>query len=301
MTPKGPEVSLLTSADELSATMTVFETVDGKAVARERPLTFSEWKNGVSARSTLCMDVDTRETCEGGGDLADRTPGDDGDVYEFKPGRTEAFHGCPSGSIDTGEEDVWTAEARAALDAKLAFEVERELWTGAKTGNPSLQQLAVPISEVPPVKATTAMALLIANWNECSKGVLGMIHVPEPLIVDLDNQGVLYRQGNRFMTITGHIVVPGSGYPATPGTWGPITDDDPDGMEAPDGAAWVMMSPIVEFGGPHRVEVNAPNVEGAPQYWDPRLNRFETVESDWWITRFDTCGCVFAALAKLPI
>jgi hypothetical protein len=152
----------------------------------------------------------------------------------------------------------------------------------------------VSVSDATPIDATAAVALLIANYEPCAQGVPGFVHLPAPLLPSLTSHGVVRRVGNRVVTDTGYVVVPGPGYPASTGTWGPITDDDPSGMEAPEGAAWVFISGPVEVAGPHytRDPVTAAR-------WAHRENRFLTQPEAWWVYRFDPC-CTFAALAKLP-
>ncbi len=290
--PQPPEVSLLTTA--LPFALAVETVGEGEAAHTvEVPLTYDRWKTGVGARSLACIPAFTEAGC-GPIDPEDpeavREDPAEGSTYEFLPGRTWLPHGC-AGFVD--DEPEWEKEARAALDAKLPYHAARELWTGEETGNPSLQSVGQDISSVTPVKVKAAMGLVIANYEECTQGILGFIHVPSTGLVSLVDDGIVKRVGNHYETAAGHRVVPGPGYPQSPGTWGPTTDDDPDGIAAPDGAMWIYMSPPVELAGPH-YKLAQPKGER-----EDRLNRFDVIDEAWFIYRFDPC-CVFAALAIIP-
>ena len=273
-TPEAPEVSILTSAETFP----------------EGERDHSRWRSGVAFRGTICLHGHTEGVCRDPADDYSREDPDPDDlsIPEFVPATTYLPHGC-DGFVD--EPAQWEREAQAALDAKLAWHVERELWTGAATGNPSLQSAGVPISDSAPIEPESALSVLAANFAEATQGIRGVFHVPEALALALSEKGSVNRQGNRLVTTLGHIVIPGTGYPTSPGTWGPKTDDDPNGIEAPDGAAWIYMSGPVEFA--------RHDLPALSNMWEARRNLFRAQSEVKWIYRFDPCA-VFAALAKIP-
>ena len=112
----------------------------------------------------------------------------------------------------------------------------------------------------------------------------------------LETLGYYKRQGNRFVTEGGHIVVPGPGYPNSPGNWGPLDDlEDPDsGATSGDGEAFIFIT--------GRIEAAEPHVEPATKdksSHHARMNEFVATARAITIARFDPC-CVFAALATIP-
>lgn len=259
------------------------------------PFGFDDWRSGVKARELTCVHAYGADNCRDN----DSDPLEDSQApdttAEFDPDTIYLPYGC-EGGMDF-DEQTWVDEAEALLSAKLPFMFARELWTGARTGNPSLQSAGMSISDTTPIPPAAAMDILVASWEECSQGLQGLIHAPSSLMSGLGTNAGVKRQGNLFLTPNGHIVSPGPGYPQSPGTWGPKTGGDPDGIAAPDGTAWMFISSMVEFAGP-KITGNIPNKSG--EQLDSRLNWWEVRPKLSYIYRFDTACCVFAALCKIP-
>lgn len=215
-----PEVTLLTSAYDLP------EEIGG----------FDAWKSGITSRSTSSITADARAQCATG-DLAtaaaDATPG------EFEPFTPYIVHGC-EGFMDDKLERQYRREAMDALDAKLAWQVSRELWTGTKTGNPSLQSTATDIGGQSDV--SNVAAHLIATYQDEVEGGQVFLHVPLTGIPALTNTGFVTRSNGRLVTADGHIVVPGPGYPTATGSWGPE-----GASAAASGEIWMYASSPVEY------------------------------------------------------
>lgn len=261
------------------------------AIRDARNTAFNQWRSGITARNIGTLEATNLPHC-GTVTTPDPTAGG---VYEFHPVRTQLPHGCDV----PVQEDEWEREAREKLEATLPFHVAREVWTGGTSGNPSLQSTAIDVSSAASVSPTTAAALLTMNYEECTQGLLGVLHVPSALVPDLVTSSFVERQGNRLVTVSGHVVSPGPGYPQSPGGWGPNTETDPDAdpvyAEAGEGEAWMFMSSPVEFAGPFWNERQ--RSYGASH--TDRQNLFLTVPEAWWVYRFET-ACVFAALAYIP-
>lgn len=130
-----------------------------------------------------------------------------------------------------------------ALTRSEQWQVERAFWTGEAAGQPVvhphlasdyelyddmniLLQTAATVVTGSALPALTAVGLLEEAIAGCYDGV-AVLHLPRRLGVALANQGVLVREGSRYRTITGNIVVFGAGYPGTA----------PDGTD--DGNTWI--------------------------------------------------------------
>lgn len=300
--PEPPEVSILTSAKPLPAEM--------------RP--FPEWKDGIRGRAVGCMTATSeplwcppadREVYE-----PDLTP-----FYEFYPLKTNLPHGC-RGWVSDGDKDRWRLEAESGLQARIAYNVGRELWTGLKTGSASFQGNTTATSTTEALLPIAAIASALADYSECSQGQQAYIHVPSILVGHLSIHGYVERKGDKLMTIDGHVVVPGPGYPVS-GPWGPYDQDarppgpGEDGYDegtyladradwyetaavADPGQCWVYVTGVVEAAEPEYLKRTVgDDVEREERV--SRMNEFYTTARAVTIARFDPC-CVFAALAIIP-
>jgi hypothetical protein len=273
--PSAPEVSIVTSSRRIPGMNS-----DG-------------WAYGISHREDFCRSVGSWQRCveESEGGYPERTPealGDD-DLPVFKPWSIYASFECTSLAN-------YTEARRSAVEtlkAKTPASVARELWTGAESGSPSLQSTAVDISADTAAAVEDVLDDLGANFDDCSGGAQPTFHVPSRLIGQLLDRGRIARSGDRLMTPTGGIVVPGPGYPNTPGAWGP--NGSPGPGESSDGEAWVYVT------GPVELEFSETWEQGSgepPTATFARQNKsMFFVERDA-IYRFPTC-CVFAALTAL--
>src|SRR5690606_6644305 len=105
------------------------------------------------------------------------------------------------------------------------------------------------------------------------------LHAPSLVVDQLVDLGFAKRVGNRILTVPGHVVVPGPGYPWSPGDWGPLTDPEnpeSDHLAAAAGQVWLYVTGPVELklGDPYRQDSGeAPGTAG----WN-RLNKTEVVE-----------------------
>lgn len=272
--PVAPEVSLVTSAHPMEG------------------LNSDGWAFGVTARDTLGTPSGRFPRCADEEDVKDDVP-DGGDAPEFEPLWVYAVDGC-EGRADV---DRMRRSARAALDAKLAWEVARELWTGETTGNPSLQSTAIEITVDPaPAPVVVAARALLANFEDCTKGSQAFLHVPSIVVDQLIDADFARRSGNRLVTPLGHVVVPGPGYPNMPGDWGPLASDG--AAEAAEGEVWLYVTGPVQFAQGDMVETSSGDAPGVGTF--ARLNKTIVLPERLVLYRFPT-DCVFAAKASVGV
>lgn len=135
----------------------------------------------------------------------------------------------------------WHSKALRSLEAITAYEIEKELWTGAlndaifgvDAANPRLASASATVlaTGLP----TTALGELEQAYGTCSKGEIGMIHAPLSISNAWQEKGLLRREGNRLYTHRDNIVVPGAGYPGT----------GPAGQARTRAATWAFITPLV--------------------------------------------------------
>ena len=253
---------------------------------------FDVWRGGLASRDTsnltaysealVCPDPEREAYAPEAANLT-----------SFYPLKINLPHGC-KGFID--DEDRWRVEVDAALRAKIAWHVARELWTGTKTGSASFQNSTTGTSTTDPLAPISAISAAVADYEACSQGAQAWIHVPSVLIHTLSQLGYIERHGDRLLTIEGNVVVPGPGYPNAAGNWGPLADvEDPEsGAEAAAGEAWLYVTGPVEAAEPHFIGPDA----SAEQH-HRRQNEFLVTARAVTIARFPT-GCVFAAQVTIP-
>lgn len=279
--PRAPEVSLLTSAESFP----------------EADQPYAKWRSGVSSQTLLCLEASS--------EAAECVVGDDDERYDpaapdnstFYPLNTYLPYGC-EGFI--GEYDTWDSQADAALKAKIAFHVARELWTGEKSGSPSLQSSAILLTTDGPLSPSAGAMMALAAYEECTQGAQAFILAPSAAQDDLESRSFYRRVGSKFVTTKGHIVVPGPGFPQSPGAWGPthytdngdIVEGDP--AEAAAGEAFLYVCGPIQAAGP--VDSSQQSSQASRRH--PRTNKYLTVPSVATIARFDPC-CVFAVKIRI--
>lgn len=206
--PEQTEVNILTSADPLPASVASFD----------------RWRTGIAQRELYrvasgswpvdCVVEDEKAAINW----------DDQDVYEFVPVAQYVHHGC-EGRVDA---EAYKAEALAVLDQRTPWLLAKELWTGAVSGNPSLQSTAVDITGFVPsgLSAFDAATILISAWDTTTEGAKAFLHIPQIALYELIDRQFAVRQGNKFVTHNGHVIIPGPGYP-TSGDIGPTGSPEP--------------------------------------------------------------------------
>lgn len=256
-------VSLLTSAQQLPPAVRAYE----------------QWRTGIAFRSIQDTTVEPRAICATD-DIGVRNP--DPESPEFEPVYVVVDHGC-EGFVDDGQ---YRTDTLNVLDDSAAWIVGRELWTGTETGNPSLQSTGVDIGGSGPV--ANVCDYLLANFEDATKGGQAYLHVPSLAIGQLLDANYIRRVGDRLLTITDHVVVPGPGYPGLPGDWGPTAAAD-----AASGECWIYVTGPVELAS-GEVDINDQG-DGVAY----RQNLVEFIARRPYLYRFDT-EFVFACLATLP-
>jgi hypothetical protein len=270
--PSAPEVSIVTSSRRIP------------------DMNSDGWAYGISHREDFCRSVGSWERCveEIEGSYPERTPealGDEG-FPVFQPWSIYSSFTCTS-LADWPEARKTAVET---LKAKTPASVARELWTGEQSGSPSLQSTGTDITPDTEPLAPLAIDLLTEAFDECSGGTQPTFHVPSLLVGQLLDANRITRSGDRLLTPTGGIVIPGPGYP-TDGDWGP--DASPGPAAAAAGEAWIYVTGPVELDFSETWEQGS----GEPPVGTfARLNRSELFVNREAIYRFPTC-CVFAVRA----
>lgn len=278
--PSAPQVSLLTAA----------ATMEG--------LNDDGWVRGVKFNGDLfCMPVGGWERCVDSGDDIERDFTDgSGTPSEFRPWEFYASWECTAAAGEAYRNAL--KAARVSLEAKTPFALARELWTGELSGSLSLQSTAVDVTGgTGATDAVVTANSLVANFQDCTQGAQAFLHVPSVLMEQLYDRRYVTRVGDRLLTPTGTVVIPGPGYPNTAGEWGPAAS--PGNLESDEGEAWMYVT------GPVEVAVTKPGEDrshdpsdGVPSGTFGRLNRSAVYVSRQGLFRFPPC-CVFGALAAL--
>ncbi len=272
--PTAPEVSIVTSSRRIPG------------------LNSDAWLYGISHREDFCRETKPWARCvaAGEGDVypeQEVEPLGDDDLPEFLPWTIQSTFTCTSLAN--------YAEARKTavetLKAKTPYAVTQELWTGAESGSVSLRDVATDISAEDAQPVEDVLADLGANFEDCAGGVTPTFHMPSRVLPRLYDTGQVVRSGNRLLTPTGAVVIPGG--PNVPGAYGP--GGSSGFAESAEGEVWAYVT------GPVELEFSETWENGSgdpPAATFARLNRSELFVSRDAIFRFPTC-CVFAARVAL--
>ncbi len=217
--PEPTEVNILTSADPLPASVASFD----------------RWRTGLAQRNLYGVAGGSWQVdCI----TDDKAALNENTTNEFFPVAHYIHHGC-EGRVDA---EAYKAEALAILDQSTPYLLANELWTGATSGNPSLQSTAFDLTPFvgSGLSYFDAAIVLIGALEANSRGAKAFLHVPQGVLYDLIDRVFVTRQGNKFVTANGHIVIPGPGYPSN-GTTGPTGSDD-----AAVGQAYLYVTGCVE-------------------------------------------------------
>lgn len=267
--PTAPEVSVVTSARRIPN------------------LNEDAWFYGINHREDFCRDVRPWGRCVA--QVDDEYPeltidplGED-DFAEFKPWTLYSSFTCTSLANYEGARKT----AVETLKAKTPYAVTQEVWTGVESGSVSLRDVAVDLSNEDAQQVEDVLADLGGNFDDCTGGMTPTFWVPTRLLPRLYETQQVVRSGDRLVTPTGGVVIPGG--PNTPGEYGPAAS--PSFSESTDGEVWVYVS------GPIELEFSETWENGSgdpPAASFARMNRSEFVVQRDAIFRFPTC-CVFAA------
>ena len=204
--PEPTEVNILTSADPLPAGIASFD----------------RWRTGIAQRNLYsvaggswpvdCVVEDEKVALY-----------DDPGPAEFVPVAHYIHHGC-EGRVDA---EAYKSEAEAILDQSTPYMLANELWTGATSGNPSLQSTALDLTAfvASGLSVFDAAAVLLGAFEQNTRGAKAFLHVPQVAVYELIDRVFVTRQGKRLVTANGHVVIPGPGYP-TNGDYGPTGSPD---------------------------------------------------------------------------
>jgi hypothetical protein len=140
--------------------------------------------------------------------------------------------------------DRMDADANTAFTQSEQWQVERAFWTGLAAdkvvvfphlaedaelvtadGSVTLQTAATVVTGGTGVDIIEGMGRLQAALSDCYDGV-GVIHVPRSLEPALSQASLIVREGNRYRTTQGHIVVLGAGYTGSSPSGAALTDSD---------------------------------------------------------------------------
>lgn len=239
----------------------------------------ARWESGgIVLEPESCSPGGSEDPCAG--PATAKEVGDPPALVEWDPYAIYAGASC---AYTLNEELIGelAVRARRSLEAQTSHLVEEIFWSnmvdgtdfGATHPNVGLIETATVGTPAPPVSAMRQMdALLIAAIG----GRRGMIHVPAPLMHDEAFYGLLEREGQLWVTKTGNIVVPGTGYTGTA----------PDGTSDA-GVLWIYGTSMVEL---RLSEISTP---GMPiQVFDRGTNTSVVIAERQALAYWDRCAHV---------
>ena len=192
--------------------------------------------------------------------------------------------------------EVGQRVARRLLEENEEFQVERSIWTGQAAGvevvYPHIAAAAVVTntSEVRTVTLQTAATVVTGSAGVgvsparglglieqagygCYRGI-GVVYAPVLAIPSLQNQGMLYRDGDRLRTLNGSYVVSGTGF----------TNIGPDGSAAPGGTAWLYFT-----GQPFIFRAGQVRTFSREESLDRSVNTYKAIAERTYLFGWDCC------------
>lgn len=263
----------------------------------------ASWRSGISWRSTQSLAAFGRALC-GTGDMEAAPPLEHPAFYPYwlyvpyscdwvLPVGVDGITVGGGGRTVEGETltvESYKLDATNSLESMTAWEVSRELWTGAiEDDNPSLQNKAVDKSAAGAVHPTTALGILLENYSDCTQEGGAVIHAPLQAVVSLLHSGLIKQQGDVYYGPGGCVISPGPGYPAV------ATGTGPAGADAGAGNVWMYVTGPVEYALGDIVDIP----DDIEAFYNPTTNRYEITPQRAVIHRFDT-HCVFAVKTYIP-
>lgn len=191
------------------------------------------WYNGIQLQPEVPTDATTFDPCSSS---SDSTPGNGGGKVELLPFGIQAYAKCSTWGYQKAD---YEGRARRALAAHESKAVEREFLTAATIAtNRHLQDdntdHTAKLAGSTALGLRTALATLVQAAADNNLGA-AMIHV-RPFIAEQWAAMNMVRWNNgKLYTLTGHLIVPGSGY----------TGAAPDGTAATGSAEWAYVTESV--------------------------------------------------------
>lgn len=194
------------------------------------------WEAGVQWESLCAEGSTTFDECfavTGAAELDVTPPGPRTATADYERRGATAF--TVYSKLDCSAPGFWdrmNADGEATFTQSEQWQVERAFWTGLAANrqvvyphlaedtalivNDGLVTLQTAVTTVTGsvLDVVEGMGRLQATLADCYDGV-GVIHVPRSLEPALTNANLIVREGNRYRTSQGNLVVLGAGYPGT--------------------------------------------------------------------------------------
>lgn len=178
----------------------------------------AEWANGFEWLPEQCAGGGREAiSCLGDTELIEPDPNPAARISD--PFLIWAGDECRAGGYQSRDLD---ARARRLLAAIESYEIANELWTGSlrdsTTGglypmeNRALADIGADTLTNGATAEVTALACLEQGLAVANRGARGMIHVTVQVLTHLAAEGVIYRDGNLWLTPVGNLVVADAGY-----------------------------------------------------------------------------------------
>lgn len=236
------------------------------------------WKSGIQWRPTIkpgnvdtaVDDVVDLEDCPDPTDLtADWDPTDLGNAL---PRLARLPFECSE--VLPGQDDQFRAEARAAMNAATPWFLSQQV-------NVQLAAVDIDVTGSGAAHPITALAVLIANYLDCTMQGGPIVSVPPVLIPTLLGSGAIKQVGDQYVGPMGSLVNPGPH-----GVW-----DTDEGATT----GTMFVSGPIEYA---LSEITLPPGD-RQAFWDRATNLFRIEAQRAMIARFDP-DCVFSYTAYLP-
>lgn len=162
-----------------------------------------DWTGGVQVAGTYCMLPERQGACSpGDGTLFDQVSDGSFDTVNIRQGVV-----CTA----LGRRDLPARYAQQGLTATLEYALSAELFDGLATSNPALEDAAVSFATT---SVEAAVGCLEQYAAETFGGRVAYLHVPYQVASQMTDFVYMDDQ-DRWRTVTGNIVVFGSGYTGT--------------------------------------------------------------------------------------